>query len=130
MANWDWSRQKPAKVPPAASDSSEATPQEHGPTHRCDNRDGNHWNILYGRRIGLITWMGNACAPLTVPVSPQGCGASGLAALVEFGALEQRVLRRGSGHDVQPLQLSTDPGNVTGRLVKHLQTLLNCTPVR
>src|SRR6476646_4498370 len=44
-------------------------------------------------------------------------------------ALEQRVLRRRGRHDLQPLQFSTDTGDVTVSLVEHLQAYLDSTPI-
>ena len=44
-------------------------------------------------------------------------------------ALEQGVLRRRGRHDLQPLQFSTDTGDVTVCLVEQLQAYLDSTPI-
>ena len=80
------------------------------------------WTICRRRQLVLVL-----VGPTTVTegVEPPAvqAGWSPLHALV------QRVLRRRGRHDLQPLQFSTDTGDVTVCLVEHLQAYLDSTPV-
>jgi hypothetical protein len=60
-------------------------------------------------------------------VSPAAIGRSGR--LAALHGLEQRVLRRRGRHDLEPLQFSTDTGDITVYLIERLQAYLDSTPV-